>query len=111
MRNIEAPVEDIGAPEDDIGLANDIVLLDPFERPRLKPDEVQDAASVGEMSDEAALAAVALLLEAEELAAHLYKRHIGRKLVNVVQPSTVDMLIREVVKEVAERGDTQFRVQ
>ena len=63
------------------------------------------------MGYQAALAAVALFLEAEDLALDLYKRHIGRQLVYIVQACTVDMLVGEVVKEIAERGNTQFRVQ
>ena len=97
MRDVDAPVEDARSPKDDVFLADEVVLLHPFEGSRLKPDEVHDAVTVGEVSNEVALASTTFLLETQDFTHYLHERHVGRKLMNVVEPCAVDVFVREVV--------------
>ena len=106
MRNVDASIEDTGPAENDVLLAEEVVLLDPLEGSDLEPDEIHDTTSVSEMSNEMAFASVPFLLEAQNFTHHLNKRHVGRQFVDIVEPRAVDVLVREVVQQIAERGDS-----
>lgn len=111
MGNVDTTIENRWASEDNVLFAYEVVLLHPFECSSLKPYQIDEALTVGKVGYQMALATLALFLETKDFPLDLYKRHIGRQLMDVVESRAVYMLVWKIVQEILERRDAEFRFQ
>ena len=56
-------------------------------------------------------ASLTFLLETQDLALDLHKRHVCRQLMDIVEARAVNVLVGKVVQQVAKRRDAEFRFQ
>ena len=105
-----APLKHRGLAEDDELLAHLVILVNIFGA--IEPHEVDDAVAVGEMPDDALLAGPhGKLLEAQNAALDLHKRHVTREFVDAVYPRAVHIFIRIILQQVAPRLDVELAAQ
>ena len=111
MRHVDASVIDVWSSENDIFLADGIALFGIFAA--VEPREVHHLARpVGKVGYDAFLAGTHLEgLETEDVAFHLYERHVARQFADGVETAAVHMLVRVVLQQVAIRHDAQFLAQ
>ena len=88
---VDAPVEGIWPAKDDIVA----VLLERgcHVADALKPHQVNEALTVGEVRHEPRLAPLPRLLHAHDAPSQLHKWHVGSEFAHTVEPAAVDVLI------------------
>ncbi len=74
----------------------------------MKPYEVNDVLTVGEMADDALLPAFAHLLVAQDMAFDLYLRHVAAQLADGIHLRSVNVFIRIILQQVTPRLDVEL---
>jgi hypothetical protein len=57
------------------------------------------------------LTSLTFLLKTQNLALDLHERHVRRQLMDIVEACAINVLVGEIVQQVAERRDSEFRFQ
>ena len=108
MYQLDAAVEDLRTTEDNIFCTYLIFLEGAISI--VEPGEVHYlAVAVGEVGDDTLLASPHLEgLKAEDVALHLYKRHVARQFTDGIESAAVDVLIGIVFQQVTKGLDAQL---
>ncbi len=109
MRNIPLAVEEIGFSEDDVLLVELVLAFD--ETDTLKPDQVDEAGTVGKMRHQPPFPSFSKGFKGGDLPLQL---DVGLRLVNlvhVVHPRPVDISIGVPPKQVSQRKDIELLLQ
>ena len=110
MGNVDAVVENGGFAEYNIFRTYLVTLFGIFSS--LEPHEVGNAGTIGEVSHDTLLSWSHLEgLETQDMSHDLYERHIASQFVDGIDPGTIDMFVRIVLKQVAIGVDTKFFTQ
>ena len=111
MGDVDTSVIDVRTSEDDILLANSIALLRIFAP--VKPGEVHDlATSVCKVCHYTFLAGTHLEgFETQDVSLDLHKRHVAIQFADAVETTSIHMLIRVILQQVAIRQNAQLFVE
>ena len=99
MSHVDASVENRRLAKHDVFLVGFVLSGDILQS--LKPHQVYHTRTVGEMSYQPALAAFAEQFKTQNPSAQLDVRHVAVYLMNVIQTTTVHILVWEIIQQVA----------